>query len=105
MWVLFSRCTRTAPSPPMVSFFTEWLNRECAVAKDNVASIRIHNCNMALAVNCACADQSFERADGHSRKEVFLTFGVCAWEERAELCLVGLFLWFPVTDSLALVVL
>ena len=48
-----------APSPPMVSFFTEWLNRECAVAKDNVASIRIHDCNMALVVNCACADQSF----------------------------------------------
>ena len=45
------------------------------------------------------------RADGHSRKEVFLTFGVFAWEERAEFFLVGLFLKFPVTDSLALVVL
>ena len=30
--------------------------------------------------------------DGHSRKDVFLTFDVCTWEERAELRLVCLFL-------------
>ena len=30
-----------------------------AVARDDVASIRIHNCNMALTVNFSCENQSF----------------------------------------------
>ena len=30
------------------------LSRKCAVVRDHVASIRIHNCNMALTVNFAC---------------------------------------------------
>ena len=36
----------------------------------------------------------FESGDGHGRKDVFLTFDVCTWEERGELRLVGLFLLF-----------
>ena len=38
----------------------EWFNLscECAVVRDDVASIRIYNCIMALTVNCPCADQS-----------------------------------------------
>ena len=35
---------------------------------------------------------TFRKRDGHSRKDVFLTFDVCTWKERAELRLVGLFL-------------
>ena len=34
---------------------------------------------------------------------VFLAVDVCTWEERAEFCLVGLFLKIPVTDSLLVV--
>ena len=30
-----------------------------ADVRDDVASLRIHNSNMALTVNVACADQSF----------------------------------------------
>ena len=30
---------------------------------------------------------------------VFLTFGVCVWEERTELCFVCLFLQSPVIDA------
>ena len=29
---------------------------------------------------------TFRKRDGHSRKDVFLTFDVCTWEERAEKC-------------------
>ena len=35
------------------------LPRKCAVERDDVASIRIYNCNMALTLNFACADQSY----------------------------------------------
>ena len=35
------------------------LSRKCAVVKDDVASIQIYNCNVALTVNFARADQSF----------------------------------------------
>ena len=31
---------------------------------------------------------TFRNRDGHRRKDVFLTFDVCTWEERAELRLV-----------------
>ena len=34
---------------------------------------------------------TFRKRDGHCRM-VFITFDVCVWEERAEVCLVGLFL-------------
>ena len=34
------------------------LSCECASVRDEVNSIRIHDCNMALTVNFACADQS-----------------------------------------------
>ena len=36
---------------------------KCAAARDDVASIRIHNCNTALTVNFACAGQSFVNID------------------------------------------
>ena len=35
------------------------LFRKCAVVRDDVASIRVYNCNVALTVNFARADQSF----------------------------------------------
>ena len=35
------------------------LSRQGAVVRDSAASIRTYNCNMALAVNFARADQSF----------------------------------------------
>ena len=35
------------------------LSCKCAVERDDVASIRVYSCNMALAVKVACADQSF----------------------------------------------
>ena len=35
------------------------ISRKCVVARDDVASIRVYNCNMALSVNFARADQSF----------------------------------------------
>ena len=37
---------------------------------------------------------AFHMREGHSRKDVSLTFDVCTWEEGAELRLVGLFLFF-----------
>ena len=35
------------------------LSCNCAVVRDDAASIRIHNCNLGLTVNLACTDQSF----------------------------------------------
>ena len=35
------------------------LSCKCVAGEDDVASLRIHNCNMALTVNVTCADQSF----------------------------------------------
>ena len=45
-------------------------------------------------------DATFRKHDGHSRKDGFLTFDVCMWEERAELRLVLFFPsgFFQVTD-------
>ena len=48
------------------------LSCQCAVVKDDVASIRVYNCNIALTVNSARAYQSFADVclpslEGHSK--------------------------------------
>ena len=51
------------------------LSRMCAVVIEDVASIRVYNCNVALSVNFARADQSFVdiyllASESHSRPTV-----------------------------------
>ena len=60
-YVPFSRYKRIAPGSLNNLLLNELLNlsRKCAVVRDDVASIRVYNCNVALNVNFARADQSF----------------------------------------------